>query len=115
MLQVSLLIVVVFIICHSIRWIPNIWEMKQAGTDKDKIRWPHWIHLLSQVRSSSYNLHLISHWQSSHLLTVFSSSVNFYIYLAKHWRQRTPVRLQNILRINDQRQSEDSILPLALT
>ena len=54
MLQVSLLIVVVFIICHSIRWIPNIWEMKQAGTDKDKIRWPHWIHLLSQVRSSSY-------------------------------------------------------------
>ena len=32
--KVSLLIVGVFALCHSIRWIPNIWEMRQAGTDK---------------------------------------------------------------------------------
>ena len=31
--QVSLVIVAVFIMCHSVRWIPNVWEMKQAGTD----------------------------------------------------------------------------------
>jgi hypothetical protein len=32
--QVSLVIVIVFILCHSIRWIPNIWELKQAGVKK---------------------------------------------------------------------------------
>ena len=31
--------------------------------------WPTWVHRTSQV---------------SHLLTVFNSSTNFYIYLAKH-------------------------------
>ena len=25
---------IVFILCHSIRWIPNIWELKQAGVKK---------------------------------------------------------------------------------
>ena len=33
------------------------------------VHWPTWVHRTSQV---------------SHLLTVFSSSANFYIYLAKH-------------------------------
>ena len=32
--QVSLAIVVIFILCHSLRWIPNIWELKQAGAKK---------------------------------------------------------------------------------
>jgi hypothetical protein len=31
---VSLAIVVIFILCHSLRWIPNIWELKQAGAKK---------------------------------------------------------------------------------
>jgi hypothetical protein len=33
---VSLVIVIVFILCHSLRWIPNIWELKQAGVKKVK-------------------------------------------------------------------------------
>ena len=36
------------------------------------MRWPEWAHKVSQV---------------SHLLTVLSSSVNFYIYLLKHGRR----------------------------
>ena len=36
---------------------------------KTLISWPKWVHRVSQV---------------SHLMTVFSSSVNYYIYLAKH-------------------------------
>ena len=33
-LQVSLGIAAVFLISHSVRWIPNIWELQQTGTDK---------------------------------------------------------------------------------
>jgi len=65
--QVSLAIVAVFLFCHAVRWIPNIWELNQAG--EEKLVWPLWVSNLSQV---------------SHLLTVFSSSANFYIYIAKH-------------------------------
>ena len=32
--QVSLLIVGIFILCHSLRWIPNIWELKHSGLKK---------------------------------------------------------------------------------
>ena len=35
--QVTLVIVAVFIVCHSVRWIPNMWEMKQAGTDAVRV------------------------------------------------------------------------------
>jgi len=81
--KVSLLIVGVFALCHSIRWIPNIWEMRQAGTDKDMILWPEWVHKVSQF---------------SHLMTVLSSSVNFYIYLAKHWKHRVNHQTSLVLR-----------------
>ena len=37
----------------------------------DGITWPDWIEVLTNV---------------SHLMTTFNSSVNFYIYFAKHWR-----------------------------
>ena len=36
------------------------------------ISWPIWVHQVSQV---------------SHFLTVFNSSITFYIYLAKHGRR----------------------------
>jgi hypothetical protein len=39
--------------------------------DTGEIQWPTWIETLTNI---------------SHLLTAFNSSVNFYIYLAKHWR-----------------------------
>jgi len=70
--QVSLGIVFSFIVCHSIKWIPNIYEMLQVGRDKgQQLHWPPWIELVTHI---------------SHLMTVFNSSVNFYIYFAKHWR-----------------------------
>ena len=83
-----------FILCHAVRWIPNLWEFTQ--TEKDKVRrllcyfaqyfgqknvtWPPWVQQVSQV---------------SHLLTVLNSSVNFYIYSIKHW-QRERVRQLSI-------------------
>ena len=29
--QVSLVIAAVFLVSHSVRWLPNIWELQQAG------------------------------------------------------------------------------------
>merc|ERR1712223_216599 len=70
--QVSLGIAFVFIMCHSIKWIPNIYELLQVGRDEGvDLEWPYWIELVSNI---------------SHLMTVFNSSVNFYIYFAKHGR-----------------------------
>ncbi|XP_023328474.1 FMRFamide receptor [Eurytemora carolleeae] len=70
--QVSLAIVAVFIICHAIRWIPNLWELKESQKkEEDKSAdWPAWVEYTTCL---------------SHLLTVFSSSVNFYIYTYKHF------------------------------
>ena len=79
--KVSIVIVVVFIACHSIKWIPNIYELiqrmktemkeevKEEEEEKD-VEWPLWIESVTQF---------------SHFLTVLNSSVNFYIYFATHY------------------------------
>ena len=34
----------VFIICHSVKWVPNVWElMAIRPMDKDMGTWPQWI------------------------------------------------------------------------
>ena len=44
----------------------------QVGrAEGEQLHWPPWIELVTHI---------------SHLMTVFNSSVNFYIYFAKHWR-----------------------------
>ena len=30
--QISLAIAGVFLVCHGVRWIPNIWELQQTST-----------------------------------------------------------------------------------
>ena len=68
--KVSLTIVLIFILCHSIKWIPNIYEhLRLSGNDKRK--WPSWIESTTHV---------------AHFLMSFNSSVNFYVYCAKHVR-----------------------------
>ncbi|XP_023341605.1 FMRFamide receptor [Eurytemora carolleeae] len=63
--QVSFIIVFVFILCHSVRWVPNIWEM----CEKDGLEWPVWIEYTTYI---------------SHLLTTFNGTVNVLIYFIKH-------------------------------
>lgn len=68
--KVSLLIVAVFIVCHSIRWIPNIYELIQRLSHSGNvIAWPTWVENVTNV---------------SHFITVLNSSVNFYIYYLTH-------------------------------
>ena len=63
--KVSLIISLVFIICHSIRFVPNIYELIARIHDNQYELWPDWIECFTYL---------------SHLLTVFNASVNFYIY-----------------------------------
>ncbi|XP_023344148.1 FMRFamide receptor [Eurytemora carolleeae] len=76
--QVSLVIVAVFLVCHGVRWIPNLWELShtQEGQEMSEIVWPAWITKTVQV---------------SHVLTVLNSSVNFYIYIVKQYRGNSTV------------------------
>ena len=69
--RVSIMIVFVFIVCHSIRWIPNVYELIQRINSQDgNVEWPPWVESMTGI---------------SHFLTVLNSSVNFYIYCATHY------------------------------
>jgi len=70
--QISLAIAAVFVLCHTVKWIPNTWELITMMTIGKVHKWPTWVNFIASA---------------SHLLIVFNSSVNFFIYFAKH-RQR---------------------------
>ena len=64
--RVSLVLSFVFIICHSIRWIPNVYELIQRiQEDNEYVDWPYWVEIITHL---------------SHFMTVLNSSVNFYVY-----------------------------------
>ena len=65
----NLIMVAVFITCHSVRWVPNIYELLQRLTSKNDMHWPTWVEDLTNV---------------SNFVTVLNSSVNFYIYYLAH-------------------------------
>ena len=72
--KVSLMIVLVFIICHGVRWVPNIYEflyIYQGDLDNDSF-WLPWIDSVSNI---------------SHFLITLNSSVNFYIYYASQLKR----------------------------
>ena len=67
--KVSLMIVFIFILCHSVRWIPNVYELIRISHN-DKRSWPPWVESVTHI---------------SHFLTTLNSSVNFYVYCLKHF------------------------------
>ena len=82
--KVSIGIVVVFVICHSVRWIPNIYELHQRlrrDTEDESIPWPLWVEYTTEI---------------SHFLTVLNCSVNFYIYYIT--RYGVPISLSSFNR-----------------
>ena len=76
--KVSVIISVMFIICHSIRFVPNIYELiarfhVNAG-DTSFVLWPDWVEGFTFF---------------SHLLTVLNASINFYIYYFARYKINT--------------------------
>lgn len=69
--KVSIYIVFVFLFCHSVRIIPNTYEMvfTYIQDDKSPLIFPQWVRRCTNL---------------SHLLVTLASSVNFYIYYAKY-------------------------------
>ena len=110
--HISLVIVLVFVLSHSVKWIPNIWEFRKAqlGQVADKLLLHYQyksLYLMFQLDTEFPPL-ISSITELSHLMTVFNrwvvmlvivmmmmmvivmmmmmipSSANFYIYLIKH-------------------------------
>lgn len=77
--KVGLTIVLIFILCHSVKWIPNIYELVRLSSN-DKRKWPSWIESTTHV---------------AHFLMSLNSSVNFYVYCVKHFRIRCPTGSSN--------------------
>ena len=62
--KISLTIVLVSLICHGVRWVPNIYELVQISDpdfEEDCFIWPAWIERVSNI---------------SHLLITLNASVN---------------------------------------
>ena len=59
----------VFITCHSVKWIPNVWEIRQAGLEQKELDWPVWVEYVTYT---------------SHFLTTLNGSTNIFIYFIKH-------------------------------
>jgi len=78
--QISLGIVAVFIGCHIVKWIPNIWELVNIGDNPQELVWPAWLNYVTCL---------------SHLLTTFNCSVNFFIYYFKHKKKKQHMQLHN--------------------
>ncbi len=74
--KVSLTIVIIFIVCHSVKWIPNLYELARLANE-DKRAWPPWVESVTHI---------------SHFLMTLNSSTNFYIYCAKHYNVMPKVR-----------------------
>ena len=67
---ISTIISIMFIICHGVRWIPNIYELVQISHPdftEDDFMWPLWVENVSII---------------SHFLITLNSSINFYVYYA---------------------------------
>ena len=62
--KVGLYIVLIFVICHSVKWVPNFYELVHQGTEE-----PKWVDVFMHI---------------SHFVIVFNCSVNFYIYCLTH-------------------------------
>ena len=90
---ISTAISVVFIICHGIRWIPNIFELIQVSHPdftEDNFLWPLWVENTSII---------------SHFLITLNSSINFYIYYASRLRETvTCCRTKSRIYSNDSNQ-----------
>ena len=72
MSKVTITIAFMFVIFHSIKWIPNTYELSQRTMyEEEDIKWPLWVDSVAMV---------------SHFLLVLNSSVNFYIYWITHYK-----------------------------
>ena len=72
-----------FICCHSVKWIPSIYELYHVGED---FEWPLWI----RKSPSFYNMlriRFLSEYVNSlsNFLPTINSSVNIFIYFIKHY------------------------------
>ena len=72
------IIILFFIVCHSGKFVLNLYEVYTIFADKDNLEWPLWAFVLTRV---------------NHLLLVFNSSINFFIYCFRDAKFRSELIL----------------------
>ena len=78
--KISFIISAMFLTFHSVRWIPNIYELfKRVQYDWEEIPWPDWIQTVETI---------------SHFFILLNSSVNYYIYTITHYK----IPLPNVIK-----------------
>ena len=100
----------VFIICHSVKWIPNLYELLYSNHEEGQFSWPEWIRkltlqwlcisILSGVELTSI--------VSSFLITL-NGSFNVFIYIFKHHKLVIGLFLPNTKEIPLHRNPSRSI------
>ena len=74
--KVSVSIVFFFVLCHSVKWVPDIYEIVYGYYEiEEAYDPPEWIQICTNV---------------SIFLTTLNSSVNFYIYIVTHFHFFSP-------------------------
>ncbi|XP_023331763.1 FMRFamide receptor isoform X2 [Eurytemora carolleeae] len=69
--KISILIVIVFMVCHSLKWLPTVWEITQKGKALSDYEWPDWIAKISSM---------------SNFLTTLNGSFTALVYFIKQRR-----------------------------
>jgi len=77
--RISVYIVGMMVSCHTIRIVPNTWEIIQTfnAENPQNIPWPPWVRMVTMI---------------SHLALTLSCSLSFYIYYAKYGTGRKGLR-----------------------
>ena len=74
----------VFMLCHSIRWVATIWELCQLGDDAENMTWPEWVGEGQTFLRLHYMESFFQKSQVSTLLTNLNAGLNVLIYFLKH-------------------------------
>ena len=72
--HISLVIVLVFVLSHSVKWIPNIWEFRKAQLGQVAAKLPLHINIITVMfqLDTEFPPLISSITELSHLMTVFN-------------------------------------------
>merc|ERR1712062_299249 len=72
--MINIYIVIIMVSCHSVRIIPNLYEIYSFFLFGENKHWPNWVYLVTTI---------------SHFALAVSCSANFYIYYYNHKHNRS--------------------------
>ena len=65
LIKISFFFLPVFILCHSVKWVPNIYELLQSGKEATEFDWPVWIRKEDPTYFSYYTFYFLQSVQAT--------------------------------------------------